>query len=60
MHKTRITKGPTKRQKSQKNEIREHNRASKSKSRTNPKQKKCEEARVIWGDEGRQERDSLK
>jgi len=45
--KPELPKDPAKRQESQKNNIREQNHARKSKSRTKPKQKICEEARDL-------------
>jgi len=47
--KPEVPKDPAKKKESQKNKIREQNRANKSKSRTNPKQKTHEETRMTWG-----------
>ena len=44
--KPELPKGPAKRKESQENKIREQIRESKSKSRKNPNQKRCDEASV--------------
>jgi len=44
--KPELQKDPAKRKESQKNKIREQNRASKSKSTTKPNQRRCKEASV--------------